>query len=83
MNYSARGVAASDRPNAHAVAYAREREVLKLVLDGKLSRTIADELHISEKTVEYHRARIRAKLGVRSLAELFRTCLAATQGQEK
>jgi FixJ family two-component response regulator len=56
---------------------AREEEVLRGVLDGKRSRTIAEELHISEKTVEYHRARIRAKLGVQSLAELFKACLPA------
>jgi FixJ family two-component response regulator len=50
---------------------AREREVLNAVLAGKQSRQISDELCISIKTVEFHRARIREKLGVASLAELF------------
>lgn len=56
---------------------ARQREVLQRVLDGKPSRQIAEELAISVKTVEFHRARIMQKLGVRSSAELFRRCLGA------
>lgn len=55
---------------------AREREVLDLVLAGKPSREIAIELFISVKTVDFHRARIMHKLHVRSVAELFRLCLA-------
>jgi FixJ family two-component response regulator len=53
----------------------RQREVLQRVLDGKPSRQIAEELEISVKTVEFHRARIMQKLGVRTAAELFRRCL--------
>ncbi len=53
----------------------REQEVLKLVLAGKPSRQVAEELYISSRTVEFHRARIMQKLGVRSAAELFRVCL--------
>ncbi len=56
---------------------ARQREVLERVLEGKPSREIADELAISVKTVEFHRARIMQKLGVRTAAELFRRCLGA------
>jgi len=52
----------------------RERDVLKRVLDGMRSRQVAEELFISVKTVEFHRARIMQKLGVRSVAELFRLC---------
>jgi len=54
----------------------REREVLDRVLEGKSSRQVAEELFISVKTVEFHRARIMGKLGVRSVAQLFRVCLA-------
>jgi FixJ family two-component response regulator len=54
----------------------REREVLDRVLEGKPSRQVASELFISVKTVEFHRARIMGKLGVRSTAQLFRVCLA-------
>lgn len=56
---------------------ARQREVLQRVLEGKPSREIAEELAISVKTVEFHRARIMHKLGVRTAAELFRRCLRA------
>ena len=48
----------------------REREVLDLILAGKLNKQIADVLNISIKTVEVHRARIMDKMGVRSVAEL-------------
>jgi len=51
---------------------ARERDVLAAVVDGKSSKVIARELDIALKTVEAHRARIMAKLGVSSLAGLVR-----------
>lgn len=50
----------------------REREVLDRILETKRTRQIAEELCISIKTVEFHRARIREKLGVTSLAGLFK-----------
>jgi FixJ family two-component response regulator len=59
----------------------RQREVLERVLDGKPSRQIAEELAISVKTVEFHRARIMQKLGVKTAAELFRRCLGSNRGQ--
>lgn len=55
----------------------REREVLARILDGKANRVVAGELFITLKTVEFHRARIMSKLGVRTAAELFRYCLEA------
>lgn len=48
----------------------RERAVMHLVAAGKLNKVIADELCVSVRTVEVHRARVFAKLGVRSSAEL-------------
>ncbi|MXR36220.1 response regulator transcription factor [Craterilacuibacter sinensis] len=48
----------------------REREVMKLVLMGKLNKQIADDLAISMKTVEVHRARVFDKMGVKSAVEL-------------
>ncbi|TKC88281.1 response regulator transcription factor [Trinickia terrae] len=50
----------------------REREVLMQVLDGKGSKKIASDLGISVKTVDVHRASIKEKLGVTSIAELVR-----------
>jgi len=58
-----------------AALSARQRDVLERVLEGKPNRQIAGELAISLKTVEFHRARIMQKLGVRNAAELFRRCL--------
>ncbi|MCR1768279.1 response regulator transcription factor [Burkholderia glumae] len=51
---------------------AREREVLRGVIDGKGSKKIASELSISVKTVDVHRASIKEKLGVASIASLVR-----------
>ena len=56
----------------------REREVLDLVVAGKLNREVAEALEISVKTVEAHRAKIMEKLEVDSLAELVQAALLAT-----
>jgi two-component system response regulator TtrR len=53
----------------------RESEVMKLVVKGKLNKQIADELDISMKTVEAHRARVMDKMGVRTLAELVKAVM--------
>jgi two-component system response regulator TtrR len=53
----------------------REREVLERVMAGKPNRVIAEDLVISVKTVEVHRARIMEKLEVRSVAELVQVAL--------
>lgn len=50
----------------------RERQVLDKVIEGKLNKTIASELNISNKTVEVHRARVMEKMQTHSLAELIR-----------
>ena len=50
----------------------REREVLDLIIAGKLNKQIADVLGISIKTVEVHRARVMEKMGVQSVADLVR-----------
>jgi FixJ family two-component response regulator len=72
------GVSEKGEPGAPLeLLSARQREVLQRVLDGKPSRQIAEELAISVKTVEFHRARIMQKLGVKTAAELFRRCLGA------
>jgi RNA polymerase sigma factor (sigma-70 family) len=48
----------------------REREVLSHVVSGKPNRQIAAELGTVEKTIKVHRANLRKKLNVQSLAEL-------------
>ena len=50
----------------------RETEILKLIAEGNTGRQIAEELVISEKTVERHRSNILEKLGMRDRVELTR-----------
>jgi len=57
----------------------REREVLDLIIAGKLNKQIADVLGISIKTVEVHRARVMDKMGVSTLASLIRRVVSAEQ----
>jgi DNA-binding NarL/FixJ family response regulator len=49
---------------------AREREVLQLVAEGKSTKQIALELHVSTKTIEANRRQIMDKLNIHSIAEL-------------
>jgi len=58
----------------------REREVLDLIILGKLNKQIADVLGISIKTVEVHRARVMEKMGAHSLAELVQHVLTVESG---
>ena len=48
----------------------REREVFKLVVQGKVNKQIAIELGISARTIKAHRQRVMEKVRARSLAEL-------------
>ena len=58
----------------------REREVLDLIIAGKLNKQIADVLGISIKTVEVHRARVMEKMGANSLAELVQNVVTVEPG---
>ena len=55
---------------------AREKEVLRGVIDGKGSKRIAADLSISVKTVDVHRSSIKEKLGAESIAMLVRDVVA-------
>jgi DNA-binding NarL/FixJ family response regulator len=54
----------------------RQREILVLLAAGRRSREIAEELHISMKTVEFHKANISRKLGVHTTSDLVKFALA-------
>jgi RNA polymerase sigma factor (sigma-70 family) len=54
---------------------ARERQILQHVVSGEPSKVIAQELGISPRTVDVHRARIMEKLEVNSTAELVKAVL--------
>jgi FixJ family two-component response regulator len=51
---------------------AREREVMALLVSGRVSKQIAAEIRISEVTVRLHRGQVMQKMHVSSLAELIR-----------
>jgi len=48
----------------------RESEVMRLMVDGKANKVIAIELHISQRTIETHRARVMEKMQATSFAHL-------------
>ena len=48
----------------------RERQIMELVLTGKFNKVIADELNISMRTVEVHRANLFDKMRVKTAVEL-------------
>ncbi len=50
----------------------RQREVLQLIAEGKSGKEIANALAVSVKTVEFHKAAIMERLGLRTTAELTR-----------
>ena len=53
----------------------RERDVLKLIVEGYTTREIADILVVSSKTVEGHKTNLMAKLGIRNRIELVKYAL--------
>lgn len=60
----------------------REREVMDLVVAGRHNREIAETLGISPRTVEVHKARMVAKLGVENVPDLVRMSLGSMRSQE-
>jgi DNA-binding NarL/FixJ family response regulator len=72
------GHGAPERDEVHgelASLTAREREVVRLVADGKSNKNIAHQLDISTKTVESHRSAAMRKLNVHSTAQLVRSAI--------
>ncbi|WP_394781021.1 response regulator transcription factor [Undibacterium sp.] len=70
-------LAQSQQAGANAVIHerlatlsTREREVLDLILAGKMNKVIADQLGISMRTVEVHRAHIFDKMQIKTAVEL-------------
>ena len=67
----------SSRPKNNNIDFLsnRELEVFEFIGRGKSTRAIAEQLHLSVHTIETHRENIRAKLGLRSGAELTRSAV--------
>jgi DNA-binding NarL/FixJ family response regulator len=57
------------QPEAPALTE-REREALQLLAEGRSTKQIALQLHVSSKTIESNRRNIMDKLGIHSVAEL-------------
>ena len=55
----------------------REAQVLERIVAGRLNKQIADDLGISIKTVEAHRANIMEKLNANTVADLLKIALGA------
>ena len=55
----------------------RQRQILALLANGSSTKNIAKALNISMKTVEFHKANITRKLGVRTTSDLIRVALAS------
>jgi len=66
---------AAEPENAASDLSERETDVLRLIALGHTNAEIAEQLYISVRTVETHRAHIQQKLGVSSRAELVRSAL--------
>ena len=59
----------------------REAQVLERIVAGRLNKQIADDLGISIKTVEAHRANIMEKLGANTVADLLKIALGLNAGK--
>ena len=53
----------------------REKEILALIIEGKTSKEISDEIFVSPKTVENHRANLFGKFGVKNVASLVKMAI--------
>jgi FixJ family two-component response regulator len=66
---------AASRDALMAKLTTRESQVLERIVAGRLNKQIADDLGISIKTVEAHRANIMEKLNANTVADLLKTAL--------
>ncbi len=60
----------------------REREVMRLVSEGRANKVIAADLQVSAKTVEVHRSRLMSKMRARSISDLVRQAIVLEQRSE-
>ena len=80
-----RGAGVSFATQEEAIAYIvsrapltqREREVLALLLEGLPTKLIADQLRISSRTAEHHRAAVIQKMQARNISDLMRMAFSA------
>ncbi len=70
-------VATTEMQTRLARLTARERDVLRHLLEGKPNKVVAHDLGISPRTVEIHRARVMEKMGTQNVSQLVRLVLSA------
>jgi FixJ family two-component response regulator len=58
--------------SCHALLTDRQRQILGLIIEGKLNKQIAAQLGLSENTIKVHRHRIMERMGASSVARLVR-----------
>jgi DNA-binding NarL/FixJ family response regulator len=61
----------------------REFDVYQLIGRGQSTKEVADQLHLSEKTVAVHREHIKKKLGLKSAGELVHHAIRWVEGQSR
>ena len=66
------------RPPIFSRLTGRQREILQLVTEGRSAKEIAHHLHVSVKTVEFHKSKLMEQLGMHTTADLIK--YAITQG---
>ena len=71
----AESLSAASRDALLAKLTSREAQVLERIVAGRLNKQIADDLGISIKTVEAHRANIMEKLNANTVADLLKIAL--------
>lgn len=67
--------AVQDQDDIELILSEREREILRMIVEGKRISEIAEQLFISDKTVSTHKSHLLRKLGLRNVAELVRYAL--------
>ncbi len=83
LSFQILDAAHNGRPSPLDELSAREREVFKLIGEGHTTRTLADKLNLSAKTVETHRTHILHKLALRDSGELVRLAEELVVGDAK
>jgi DNA-binding NarL/FixJ family response regulator len=61
----------------------REFEIFQLIGQGMETKELAKELHVSPKTIEVHRANIKTKLKIKSMAELIRYAVRWVESEKR
>lgn len=77
MQSLARNLRGEDPASSDPLLTPRQRQVLQLIAEGHNTREIADQLHLSVKTVETHRAEVMRRLDIRDVAGLTRYAIRA------